>query len=193
MEIPAMRQIPKGALVLIMHSCEMPEGNFWGEQCALAAIKTLSAKDEIGVISYGWNNGAGGGVGGAGWDFQLREKGDGSAVTTAIKKMALGDMPDFNDAVTLAVRGSGAGQPCLLNSNARQRHIIIISDGDPQACHADLLAQCLKEKISISTVTVFTHQPGTISPQMVEMAEKTKGRAYGPIENNPKQLPQIFI
>ncbi len=193
MEIPAQRQIPKGSLVLIMHSCEMPQGNYWGEQCALAAMKTLAPKDEIGVISYGWNNGAAGGVGGAGWDFTLKEKGDGSAATKAIKNMMLGDMPSFDDAVTLAVRGAGPGQPCLLNSNAKQRHIIIVSDGDPQGCNQALLDLCVKEKISISTVTVFTHQPGTKSPQMIEMAEKTKGRAYGPIENNPNQLPQIFI
>ena len=193
MEIPAQRQIPKGALVLIMHSCEMPQGNYWGEQCALAAMKTLAPKDEIGVISYGWNNGAAGGVGGAGWDFTLKEKGDGSAATKAIKNMMLGDMLTFDDAVTLAVKGAGPGQPSLLSSNAKQRHIIIVSDGDPQGCNQALLDLCIKEKISISTVTVFTHQPGTKSPQMIEMAEKTKGRAYGPIENNPNQLPQIFI
>jgi hypothetical protein len=102
-------------------------------------------------------------------------------------------MPDFNDAVTLAVKGAGPGQPCLLNSNAKQRHIIIISDGDPQACNPGLLDLCLKEKITISTVTVYTHNPGTPSPQMVEMAEKTKGHAYGPVEDHPDKLPQIFI
>ena len=41
MDIPAQRQMPKGALVLVMHSCEMPDGNYWGEQCALKAIETL--------------------------------------------------------------------------------------------------------------------------------------------------------
>ena len=63
MDIPAQRQIPKGALVLVMHSCEMPDGNYWGEQCALkAAIETLSERDEIGVISYAWNGPGGGGI-----------------------------------------------------------------------------------------------------------------------------------
>ena len=42
-------------------------------------------------------------------------------------------------------------------------------------------------------MTVFTHTPGTKSPQIIEMAEKTKCRAYGPVEANPNQLPQIFI
>src|ERR1044071_6774162 len=45
MEIPAQRQVGKGALVLIMHSCEMPDGNYWGEQCALKAVETLSSRD----------------------------------------------------------------------------------------------------------------------------------------------------
>ena len=195
MEIPAQRQIPKGALVLIMHSCEMPDGNYWEMQCALAAMKTLAPKDEIGVISYDWGgqNGNAGGIGGAKWDFPLQEKRDGSAVITAVKNMALGDMPSFDDAVKLAVQGAGPGQPSLLKSTARQRHIIIISDGDPGAANQALLAQCLKEKITISTVTVYTHTPGTLSPQMQEMADKTKGHAYGPIEKNPNQLPQIFI
>ena len=31
---PEKRQIPRGALVLIMHSCEMPQGNFWGQKTA---------------------------------------------------------------------------------------------------------------------------------------------------------------
>ncbi len=69
MDIPAQRQMPKGALVLVMHSCEFENGNYWGEQCALKAIETLSYRDEIGVISYAW------GRGGAQWDFPLAEKG----------------------------------------------------------------------------------------------------------------------
>ena len=44
MDIPAQRQMPKGALVLIMHSCEMPDGNYWGEQCAIKAVETLSSQ-----------------------------------------------------------------------------------------------------------------------------------------------------
>src|SRR5688572_4037191 len=45
MEIPAQRQMPKGALVLIMHSCEMPRGNYYGEMCGIAAVKALSDRD----------------------------------------------------------------------------------------------------------------------------------------------------
>ncbi|MEO6437183.1 MAG: VWA domain-containing protein, partial [Tepidisphaeraceae bacterium] len=120
MDIPAQRQLPKGALVLVMHSCEMPEGNYWGEQCALQASKTLSERDEIGVISYDW------GGGGSNWDFPLQVKGDGSRVEAAIKRMQLGDMPSFDDTLDLALNGKN-GVGGLLRSDSRQKHVIVIS------------------------------------------------------------------
>lgn len=195
MDIPAQRQMPKGALVLIMHSCEMPKGNYWGEQCALQAVKTLSDRDEVGVISYGWGGAGGGGIGGAQWDFPLNEKGDGSKVEAAIKRMQLGDMPSFDDALNLAVNGTGPKAPSLKNSDARQKHIIIISDGDPQPPQAGLYQQLIANKITVSTVTVYPHQLGAfgVPPTMEEIATKTKGRYYPPIDSNPNQLPQIFI
>ncbi|MDW8262130.1 MAG: hypothetical protein RMJ35_06360, partial [Phycisphaerales bacterium] len=189
MDVPAQRQIPKGALVLAIHSCEMPDGNYWAEQCALRAAEALSSRDEIGVISYAWR---GPGGGGSQWDFPLQPKGDGSAVTAAIKRMQLGDMPSFDDMLDVALNGRD-GHPGLLKSDARQKHIIVISDGDPQRPADSLIDLCIRNKITISTITVFTHTPGMRSPQMDFMAERTRGRAYGPIESNPNQLPQIFI
>src|SRR4051812_1936772 len=192
MDIPAQRQVGKGALVLIMHSCEMPDGNYWGEQCAIKAIETLSEKDEIGVISYGWNNGA------SGWDFPLAEKGDGSKVLAAVKQMRLGDMPSFDDSMNVALNGL-PGQPGLANSNARHKHIIIISDGDPQQPNPNLMAQARAMKgLSVSTVTVYPHMGGAgmnklLPPTMEDIAKQLGGKAYGPINNNPNQLPQIFI
>jgi uncharacterized membrane protein len=196
MEIPAQRQMPKGALVLVMHSCEMPNGNYWGEQCAVEAIKALSDRDEVGVISYGWGGGGGRGVGGAQWDFPLNEKGNGEKVVAAVKQMKLGDMPSFDDALTLALDGTGPNAPSLKRSDARQKHIIIISDGDPQPPKASLYQALIDNKISVSTVTVYPHNIDPVSgvaPVMKELAEKLKGRFYGPIDKNPSQLPQIFI
>ncbi len=191
MDIPAQRQLPKGALVLVMHSCEMPDGNYWGEQCALKALETLSERDEIGVISYAWN---GPGGGGSNWDFPLQVKGDGSRVVAAIKRMQLGDMPSFDDTLDLALNGrNGVGG--LIRSDARQKHVIVISDGDPAAPAPGILAAYKKNKISVSTVSVYPHMgdPDGLPPQMKQMANETGGRAYGPINNNPNQLPQIFI
>ncbi len=201
MDIPAQRQMPKGALVLIMHSCEMPDGNYWGEQCAIKAIETLSARDEIGVISYDWskarnqNWGApGAGAGGSQWDYPLGEKGDGSKVIAAVKNMRLGDMPSFDDSMDVALNGIN-GQGGLIRSDAKQKHVIIISDGDPQKPRQALIDAYVANKVSVSTVSVYPHDTSDrgLPPTMQQIAKELKGRAYGPVNSNPNQLPQIFI
>ena len=202
MDIPAERQVGKGALVLVMHSCEFPDGNYWGLQCALQSIKTLSDRDEIGIISYGWGGGPNGnGIGGAQWDFPLQEKGSGAAVVAAANKMQLGDMPDFDDTLTLALNGVNGG-PGLAKSNARHKHVIIISDGDPQPpkpnprppSSLSLIQQYQAAKVSISTVTVYPHGGGgQLPPVMDSLPKDTGGHSYGPINEKPSQLPQIFI
>ena len=51
-DVKNIKQIPKGALVLVMHACEIPQGNYIGERAAVAAVKTLSSRDLIGVLSW---------------------------------------------------------------------------------------------------------------------------------------------
>ncbi len=188
MDIPAKREIAKGALVLLMHSTEMPDGNYWGEQCGLRAMETLSEQDEIGVVSYGWQGGR------TGWDFPLAPKGDGSQVTAAIKNMALGDMPSFDDSFDAILNGRD-GHKGLKDSDARQKHVIIISDGDPASPNPQLMADYRAAKVTVSTITVYPHMgdPDGLPPIMKQIAAQLGGRAYGPINANPNQLPQIFI
>ena len=193
MDIPAQRQMPKGALVLVIHSCEMPQGNYWGEQCAIKAIETLSARDDVGVIAYDWGGGNRGGIGGANWVYPLAQKGDGSRVIGAVKKMNVGDMPSFDDAIQLAVHGAGPGQVSLATNDAANKHIIIVSDGDPAVPQPKLMKALKDNKISVSCIAVYPHQPGVVPPGMQQIAKETGGRYYGPIEANPNQLPQIFI
>ena len=188
MDIPAQRQIGKGALVLVMHSCEFPNGNYWGVQCALQAIQTLSAHDEVGIITFGW------GAGGSQWDFALQEKGDGTAAAAAAKKMQPGDMPDFDDTLKVALNGKG-GSKGLAQSDAQFKHVIIISDGDPAAPQQGLVNDYIAHKISVSTVSVYPHsgEKNGVPAAMADMAAQMKGRAYGPINGNFNQLPKIFI
>lgn len=184
MDVPAQRQIPKGALVLIMHSCEMPNGNYWGIQCALKAIETLSSRDEVGVVSFG--------PGRSIWDYPLQVKGDGSRAMAAVKQMALGDMPSFDECMVLALNGANAVEYALAKSDARQKHVIIISDGDPAAPSAQTIAAYRQAKVTVSTVSVYPHG-NVIPPTMADVARHTGGRSYGPIDSNFNQLPQIFI
>ena len=73
MDIPAQRQMPKGALVLVMHSCEMPDGNYWGEQCAHQGRRDAlrAATRSASSATAGW---AAPGGGGSQWDFPLQPR-----------------------------------------------------------------------------------------------------------------------
>ncbi|MEM8875925.1 MAG: hypothetical protein AAGD32_16885 [Planctomycetota bacterium] len=196
MDVPAKRELPKGALGLLIHSVEMPDGNYWGEQCAIKAVEVLNARDDVAVVSYNW-----GGINGGGnqFDYPFAQKGDGSRVIAAIKGMQNGDAPAFHDALDIFMNGDGTN-PGMVDLDARQKHVIIISDGDPSGPSQRLLQQYVDNKVSISTVTVYPH-PGMgggaggngIPPLMRDLARLTGGNAYGPINANPNQLPQIFV
>ena len=188
MDIPAQRQVGKGALVLIMHSCEFPDGNYWGMQCALKAVEALSARDEVGIITYDWSGG------GSHWDLPLQEKGDGSAAIAAAKKMQPGDMLSFEDSMSVALNGKG-GAKGLKDSDAQFKHVIIISDGDPQRPSAGLVQSYGQSKVSVSTVSVYPHtgEKQGIPQTMFDIAQQMKGRSYGPINSDFNQLPKIFI
>ena len=186
LSVPAQRQIPKGALVLVMDPCEMPEGTYWGEQCGLAAIQSLSSGDDIGIITYTAN------ASDHHWDLPLTPKGDGSKARQVLKNVIEDDMPNLDLAVTLALDGP-PGHEGLIADEARVKHIIIISDGDPAPVSPATIARCKDHKITVSTITAFPHMQGDLPKEMKDVAEQTGGKFYGPIETEPNRLPQIFI
>ncbi|MHC5027092.1 MAG: vWA domain-containing protein, partial [Planctomycetota bacterium] len=179
---PSIRQMPRGALALIMHSCEMPQGNFWGQKVAEAAIEALSRLDYIGIVEYNW--GAVNAIQGVGWAFPMQLVGDKTAALAATKTMTVGDMPDFEASMKQSLTG-------LQSVNAGQKHVVIISDGDPSPPSPALLNQYVASKVTVTTIMVGGH--GTMMDQnkMKAVATKTGGRFYN--ITNPKQLPQIFI
>ena len=173
---PQKKQLPKGALVLIMHACEMPQGNFWGKRVAVAAVNTLSRLDLVGILAYNWK--------GAGdWVFPLSQAGDKEAVVSAIKQMQMGDMPSLHTHLQ-------AAYDKLKDCDAAQKHVIVISDGDPQPPTAQLLSQCKQAGITCTGVAVFPHSPADVQSLLV-VAQATGGRFYD--VKDPQQLPQIFI
>lgn len=176
---PQKRQMPRGALVLIVHSVEMPSGVFYGRQVSNAAIDALSRLDLAGIIEFSY-------TGGTDWVHPLQEVGDKSSLRQAINKLVFGDMQDFGPSMNLALQG-------LLQVNAGQKHIIMISDGDPSLPSAGMLTRFREGGISISTVGVFPHSPADTT-RMSRIAEATGGNHY---EVNTDAalalLPQIFI
>lgn len=179
---PQERQMTRGALALVMHSCEMPQGNYWGQKTAISAIEALSREDYVGIITFDFA--MGGGVNGCSWAFPMQLAGDKSAAIAAAKSMTIGDMPDFAASLTLARKGLNA-------VNAGQKHVIIISDGDPAPPSIALLDGFKADGITITTIMVGGHGTAQHASDMQGVAEYTGGTFYNVL--NPNQLPKIFI
>ncbi len=173
---PQKKQMPKGALVLIMHACEMPQGNFWGKRVAIVAVKTLSQLDLVGILAYNWQ-------GSGDWVYPLSPAGDKEAVISAIQQMVMGDMPSLQDHLLQAYNK-------LKACNAAQKHVIVISDGDPTAPTNKLLGDCKDAGITVTGVAVFPHDPRHVQ-SLMRVAQATGGRFYN--VKDPAALPQIYI
>jgi len=169
--------LPNGALVLIMHTCEMPEANYWAVEIAMAAIKALSRRDEVGLVLYDPQ------LGGSGWLFLLQPATNKEEMIRLVQSMVPGDMPDFDPPMELALDE-------LSQCDANLKHMIIISDGDPQRWSNSLLQEIIDAKITISTVCIAPHRPRD-SDVMQELAQLAGGRFYN--VQDPKKLPSIFI
>lgn len=176
-EIKHKRVIPRGALAIVMHSCEIPRGNYWGVQVAMAAANTISSLDYLGVICYSHR------MGGPSWDVPMALADDKEGIRRKIHAMENGDMPDFEVLVRQAIQA-------LMTTDAAQRHIIIISDGDPAPPSGTTIQSMISNRITCSTVGIGygTH---VMEAPLRGIAQRTKGRFY-PCKN-PQTLPQIFI
>ena len=175
---PAQRQIQRGALVLVMHSCEMERGNYWGRRVCETAIETLRSQDLVGIVEYG------GSVGGATWALELQEAGNRQAALRAAARLRYGDMPDFGPSMQTAANALAA-------ADAGQKHMVVISDGDPSPPSQALLKQLSDERIAVTTVQVGGHGNARDSRRMEAMAVATGGQFHR--VTSPNQLPQIII
>ena len=172
MELSSRKVLPRGALVLVVHATEFPNGNQWARDTAFAALQALGPQDEMGIVL--WD-------GSERWLFGLGQVGDKRSMGRAISGMNPGDMAFFTPPMK-------AAHEALKRSNANLKHMVVFSDGDPQAVGDADLRAIVADRITISTVMIGGHvEPGT----MVEMAEKGRGRFYD--VRSPAQLPQIFL
>lgn len=86
-------------------------------------------------------------------------------------------------------RGLRAGLEALARSHAKQRHLILMTDGiSERADYAPLLAQFRAEGISVATVALGADADRTLLSQI---AKATGGHAY--TTDNARQLPHIFV
>jgi uncharacterized membrane protein len=181
MDPPQKKQLPKGALALVMHACEMPRGNYWGKKVAVASVNVLSRRDLVGVLAYQWQA-----QDERNWVYKLAPAGDKADVIAAIQNMSMGDMPDFHAPMKQAY-------DALVASDAAQKHMIIISDGDPAPPSAQLLRDMRTAGISCSGACVFPHDP-SYGQTMRKIAQYTGGRFR--MVDSPSgvaKLPQFFV
>lgn len=174
---PQKRQMPRGALALIVHSVEIPQGVYYGKEISNAAVDALSRLDLVGIIEYQ-------GLGGTDWVYPMSPVGDRVAVKQAIQNLTFGDMPSFDPSLQLALSG-------LSNAAAGQKHCIVISDGDPSMSRS-LLRDFKSAGITISAVGVNPHSPSDTNT-LRTMANVTGGTYYAVANNALATLPQIFI
>lgn len=187
-DVKSKRQIPKGALVLVMHACEIPQGNYIGERIAVAAVNTLSSRDLIGVLAWDWM-----GEEQKNWTVPLQTVTNKAAINQRIKQMSMGDLPDLYPMIKQGV------DALIQRDDAAAKHMIVISDFDPMfptgpgQSGARLLQQMRDNGISMSTVSIGW---GGHFIDVNKARAMAKGAADGGSYYEPRdfsKLPQIFI
>ncbi len=172
MELSSKKVLPSGALALVMHGMEFNNGNQVAREIGIAALDALGPNDEMGVLL--WD-------GSVRWLFPLQKVGDKKDLGRKIAGMNQGDLPSFDEIMTMGYEG-------LKQSTANLKHMIVFSDGDPGAPSPNLMKDMIEAKMTVSTVLIAGHAgPET----MISIADQGRGRFYD--VRSPTQLPQIFI
>lgn len=181
MDTTQKKVMPKGAMAIILHTCEFAEGNTWAKRIAKEAIRVLGARDEVGVLNYNW--GSAGGTDGMHWIFPLTPAGQYEKLAIAINQAEPGDMPAFEPGMLMALNA-------LKASDASVKHVVVISDGDPSPPTPQTVQGYVDAKITMSMIAINPHGGQDVSI-MQSIAAATGGRYYFP--QDPGQLPSIFI
>lgn len=177
MDIKQRRIMPSGALVIVLHTCEIARGNYWARQVALAALRVLSPFDEFGIIYYDWNKGDT-------WLFPLQRIQNKARLAAMINNCGPGDMPSF-------IRAFQMAHTALKASTASVKHSVVISDGDPAYPSDKAVQAMVADGITISTVAINPHS-ALDGQRLSHVAAMGNGRYYPP-PSASSQLPQIFI
>ncbi len=180
-EIKQKKILPNGALVLIMHTCEFEDGNFWAKNISRKAVERLTPEDLVGIVYFRTAFSAQ-----CVWlfDEKLIPAADKEGISKQIGSLNPGDMPTFDDALRMAY-----GE--LKDVKASKKHVVIISDGDPSPPSSMLVSALSRTSIAVSTVLIGPHSnDGNAERVMSELAEATGGRYYKAAE--AMELPAII-
>jgi Mg-chelatase subunit ChlD/uncharacterized membrane protein len=183
-DIKSLKVEGKGGLVMIMHACEMPDGNMWEKKIAKLALERLGPRDEIGIIEF---------MGLPNW-VPIGKKPPGmvevgenrSAILTAIDKMMPSDTGDVTPALQMAQTALKAPE-----KGFGAKHVIFVTDGDPQLTDPNLPKKMKADGITVTTIMLVGHGQPMDKDRLKRIAQDTGGRFYD--VQNPKDLPGIYI
>ncbi|MBN2312026.1 MAG: VWA domain-containing protein, partial [Candidatus Hydrogenedentes bacterium] len=145
MDLKQRKIMPRGALALIMHTCEIPDGNAWSRDIGIAALNVLSSQDLMGALAYDYQNADS-------WIYELQPVGDKHFMRAALNTPNIGDMPSVAPTLEMAYKA-------LSDADAAVKRVIMISDGDPGAPSSALLSKLADASIAVSTVCIAPHRP----------------------------------
>ncbi|CAN5223105.1 VWA domain-containing protein [soil metagenome] len=183
MDIKQKKMLPNGALVIILHTCEIPSGNAWAREIGLASLNVLAAQDYFGVVYFGQNTGIGGGWGEYWlWEPGLQLAGDKSMMRNKLRGVQPLDMPNYDPTLDMAAKE-------LKKVKAQTKHIVLISDGDAAPPSQATVNAVRDQGISVSTVAIAPHNGQTVST-LEKIATWGGGNFYYPKTSD--ELPRIF-
>jgi uncharacterized membrane protein len=175
MEVKKQKVMPVGAVAMVLHTCEFPDGNRWARETAATVVDVLGERDKVGVLLFDT---------GERWGIPIQPAANKEKIKAELYNLEPGDMPDFQNMMKMAHDG--------LMTDAKEaavKHIIVISDGDPSPPSPELMARIAKDKVTVSTLAVFPHGGGTGT--LESMAKIGKGQFYN--VRSPAEIPRIFL
>ncbi len=179
MDLQGEKEVPKMAIALVIdRSGSMANGNETfnqlelAKESAVAALDTLRETDEIGVVAFESSYE---------WIVPMTTATDRETLEDAIYSIGLGGGTSIYPAVNEACQK-------LKESNAKLKHIILLTDGqDGFNQYEDLLKDLENSGITLSTVAVGD---GADTRLLEYLAEEGNGRTY--YTNIDTDIPRIF-
>ena len=171
-----------GALAMMMHASEIPEGNYWQKEVAKQAIQSLGPLDYCGLIRWDtggnrwlWTDDSGNGV------ARVAERRN--MMLRRLGTMAPGDMPEFDPGLRMALLA-------LNRVEASVKLMIVISDGDPSPPSTTVISALRNAGIQVTTVAIGAHGPAG-HQTLQELADATGGRYY--VVTDARALPKYYV
>lgn len=180
MELKTREKFPSLALVMVIDksgSMGGTSGNFskmqLASRAAVEAIDLLGARDQAGVVGFD---------SAAKWVARLGPLENKNAIIRDVKSMVPGGGTD-------AYQGALMAYEALVKTEAKLKHIILLTDGHTSPADFDnLVARMSDAGITISTIAIGTDADQAF---MEQLANKGRGRFY--YCPDPQRVPRIFV